>query len=709
MDGKLHIMRPLSLENWFISLRQLKGVGDKVFLMLETLLRRDNPVMRDLLFHLPVDAIDRSLTPEISEASHGHIVTLLVNIDSHYAAPRGMRRVPYRIACHNQQLNLNLIFFSVKGDYLSKQFPIGESRLVSGKLEQGKQGWQMVHPQMVAKPEMAEKVTILEPAYALTAGLHHRKLLDLISQVISTLSPLPEWQDSHFLQLQKWDGFYQSLQRIHQPQEPNDISSNGIYRQRLAYDELLASQLALCVVRQNMQRTKVAEIVDVAGTIRKQLLHYLPFTLTQGQLEVLNEIDADMQSGQRMLRLLQGDVGSGKTVVALAAMLAVVKAGGQAALMVPTEILGRQHLKAFRKILKPLNIPVAMLSGTSDKAERQKILAALNDGRLPLIIGTHSVFQDTVIFKNLMLAVVDEQHRFGVNQRLKLAKKGRATHMLLMSATPIPRSLTMTLFGDMDVSILREKPAGRMEIKTSASPISKYEKVMKAVQTAIERGEKIYWICPLVEESETMELDLAAAVDRHREFSQRFGRLTDVTLVHGRIKGAEREREMQRFASGDSQLLVATTVVEVGVDVPDATIMVIEHAERFGLSQLHQLRGRVGRSDKPSSCLLLYADKISETSMERLRVMRQSNDGFFLAEEDLRLRGSGEILGTRQSGMPSFTFAELPRDNDLLKAAHTEVKLILHHDSDLQSNRGNALRMLLYLFGQDEKLRFLKS
>lgn len=702
-------MRPTELDNWFVSLRSLKGVGDKVFAMLQVLLNRDAPCVRDLLMHMPVDAVDRSLTSEITGASEGQVVTLQLLIDKHYASPRGRRRIPYRIACHNEQISLNLIFFNAKGDYLSRSFPEGETRLVSGKLEQGSQGWQMVHPQMVAKPEMADKVAKLEPIYPLTTGLHHRKLLDLMEQAIERANKIPEWQDVAFKKSKGWRCFYRSLQLIHQPEQRESLSSNGPYYQRLIYDELLASQLTLALVREKMQRSKQAAMVKPEGKLRQQLMKTLPFTLTNGQQEVMAEIDADMMSGRRMLRLLQGDVGAGKTVVALAAMLAVVEAGGQAALMVPTEILGRQHLAVFKKILTPLGIPIAMLSGSADKPRRQQILDGLETGRLSLVIGTHSVFQDSVIFNNLMLAVVDEQHRFGVNQRLKLSEKGVGTHLLLMSATPIPRSLTMTLFGDMDVSILREKPTGRLEIKTSASPLSRYEKVMQSIEEALKRGEKIYWICPLVEESETVELDLAAAVDRHREFSKRFGKLTNVTLVHGRIKGDEREAEMQRFASGDSQLLVATTVVEVGVDVPDATIMIIEHAERFGLSQLHQLRGRVGRSDKPSSCLLLYADKVGETSRERMRVMRESNDGFYLAEEDLRLRGGGELLGTRQSGLPGFKFADLPRDQALLKAARDEVKLILHQDADLESERGKALRMLLYIFGQNEKLRFLKS
>ena len=702
-------MRPKELDSWFLSLRHLKGVGEKVFEQFQRLLGRDDPRVIDLLMHLPVDVVDRSLTAEVTEESEGQTVTLQVTIGEHYAPAPGRRRAPYRIACENENISLMLVFFNGRGDYLTRTFPKGEVRLVSGKLEQGKQGWQMVHPQMVARLEQQDQVAKLEPVYPLTQGMHHRKLLEIMTQCVTQAHELPEWQEEAWHQSQKWQSFYKSLIRLHQPKAPEDISVVSPYVQRLIYDELLASQLTLALVRERMQRTTQAPLIQTDGTLRAQLLQSLPFQLTNGQQAVLTEITQDMAAGTRMLRLLQGDVGSGKTIVALLAMLTVVEAGGQAALMVPTETLGRQHLKAFQALLEPLGIAVAMLSGSMENTERKQVLANMEDGSLPLLIGTHAVFQEKVNFHKLMLAVVDEQHRFGVKQRLKLSEKGQGTHILLMSATPIPRSLTMTMFGDMDVSILREKPAGRQEIKTSAVPLSRYEKVMQSVEAALARGEKIYWICPLVEDSEMAELDLANATERHREFAQRFARLTNVTLIHGRIKGDEREIEMQRFASGESRLLVATTVVEVGVDVPDATIIVIEHAERFGLAQLHQLRGRVGRSDKASSCLLLYADQIGDYSQERLKAMRESNDGFFLAEEDLRLRGSGELLGTRQSGVPEFHFAELPRDQDHLKAARDQVKLILHRDVELQSEQGRHLRCLLYLFGQDEKLRFLKG
>ncbi len=702
-------MRPTELDSWFLSLRHLKGVGDKLFIQFQQLLKRDAPCVRDLLMHLPVDVVDRSMTSTVSDETAGQVVTLQLTIGRHHAPRNGFRRAPYKISCENDQLSLSLVFFNGRAPYLNQQFPEGEVRLVSGKLEQGKQGWQMVHPQMVARPELEDKVAKLEPVYPLTAGMYHRKLLEVIVQACEQMRALPEWQDEAWLTSKGWLGFSASLRRLHQPNEREDISIISRYYQRLAYDELLASQLTLALVREKMRRSTKAPIIENKGNLRSQLMQNLPFQLTNGQQHVLSEIDGDMASGERMLRLLQGDVGSGKTIVALAAMLSVVEAGGQAALMVPTEILGRQHLAAFKQFLEPLGIPVALLSGSAEPAERKQIIAQLASGELPLIIGTHAVFQDSVTFHRLMFAVVDEQHRFGVNQRLQLSEKGQGTHILLMSATPIPRSLTMTLFGDMDVSILREKPAGRQEIITRALPIGRYEKVMESVAQALGRGEKIYWICPLVEGSEETETELAAATERHREFAHRFKNLTNVTLVHGRIKGQEREVEMQRFASGESKLLVATTVVEVGVDVPDATIIIIEHAERFGLAQLHQLRGRVGRGNQQSSCVLLYADKISEYGTERLKAMRESNDGFYLAEEDLRLRGGGEILGTRQSGLPGFHFAELPRDELLLKTARDETKLILNRDAELQSPQGQALRTLLYLFGQDEKLRFLKG
>jgi ATP-dependent DNA helicase RecG len=697
-------MRPEILHRWFTPAENLKGVGEAIHGHLRRLLNTPQgelPRLKDLAFHLPVEVVDRRNTI----LANGEIVTLKVTVESH--DPPARRGVPYRVNCKYQSTIITLTFFHAKGDYLERQLPVGQERVISGKLENTGRGWQMVHPDAIGMPAELAEIAKLEPVYPLTYGLVQRRLAQQIQQALKLLTPLPEWQDVHLLAQKQWPSLLECLQRLHAPQLREDLMATSPYFQRIAYDELLASQLALALIRERLKRSVAGLIMRAEPQgIRQKLQESLPFILTEGQQKVLAEIDADMASGQRMLRLLQGDVGSGKTVVALMAMMTAIEVGAQAALMVPTEILGRQHLAFMRS----LGVEAVMLSGNTEPAERKQILAGLENGTIKLVIGTHSLFQDTVHFHKLGMVVIDEQHRFGVNQRLALAEKGKkagGAHILLMTATPIPRSLTLTLFGDMDVSLLTEKPKGRQPITTRAVSLARGEEVLQGIQRALDAGEKIYWICPLVEGGEEEKEELAAATLRHVEFTARFG--AKIGLAHGRMKGEEREIAMARFASGADRLLVATTVVEVGVDVPDATIMVIEHAERFGLAQLHQLRGRVGRGDKPSSCILLYGDKIGEVGRDRLRIMRESNDGFVIAEADLRLRGSGEVLGTKQSGMPEFRFADIGRDGELLQIARDECKLILHHDPELKSTRGEALRCLLYLFEQDKNVRLLGS
>jgi ATP-dependent DNA helicase RecG len=712
-------MRPQPLFRWFSSVEHLKGVGDVILGHLRRLLRSPEgelPRFKDLAFHLPVEVLDR----RNQNLQQGAVVTLLVMVERHEAPAGSRRAVPYRVMCKTaQSVMITLTFFHSKGDYLLKQLPIGQERVISGRVENTGYGWQMAHPDAIGMPQEYQEIARLEPIYPLTAGLMQRKLAVLIQQVLKLLTPLPEWQDAHWLKQQQWVSLQESLHHLHHPEKREDLLATSPYFQRIAFDELVASQLALALIRERIKRRSLQWQIDTeaAMALRAALLEMLPFQLTEGQQAVLAQIDADMQEGGRMLRLLQGDVGSGKTVIALLTVLSAVASGVQAAIMVPTEILARQHLAFMQPLLEKLGIAAVMLSGNTPALERQRILAGLQQGTIPVVIGTHALFQDSVVFKQLGVAVIDEQHRFGVQQRLTLAEKGINTHILLMTATPIPRSLTLTLFGDMDISRLTEKPKGRQPITTRSTPLTRIEEVLQAMERALQTGSKIYWICPLVEgaeedaaliprEREERE-EIAAATLRHAEFTARYGH--QVGLLHGRMKGEEREAVMARFASGEDRLLVATTVVEVGVDVPDATIMVIEHAERFGLAQLHQLRGRVGRGAIPSSCLLLYGEKLSAVAKDRLRILRESNDGFLIAEEDLRLRGSGEILGLKQSGMPEFHFADIGRDANLLQVARDECKLILHRDPELASERGKALRCLLYLFEQDKNVKLLGS
>lgn len=707
--------RPDILSPLFADVQRIKGVGEHLAACLGRLLHRDAKAAssyRDMLFHLPVAVIDRRFSPALNEAPDGVVATFEVDIISHHPPPHGRRHMPYRILCANDTGRLNLAFFHVKGDYLEKQHPVGESRVVSGRVEYFGGLPQISHPDYIVAGHEKWKVAKLEPIYPLTAGLTNKQMAWLTDAALKAVPQLPEWCDPSYIRQQGWGDWKASISAAHRPQNQAEVDSSPA-RARLAYDELLANQLALALAR-GRTRKQAGLVVASSGALRQKMEAALPFTLTSGQRDVLAEMAEDMASGGRMLRLLQGDVGSGKTVVAMLAMAGVIEMGKQAALMAPTDILARQHAALFTRLLQPLGLRVMLLTGkVGTPKERAAMRAEVAAGAVDIVIGTHALFQESVSFKDLALVVVDEQHRFGVAQRMQLAEKAVIPpHILLMTATPIPRTLTMTVFGDMDSSVLREKPAGRQPVDTRAMPLEKVPEVVAALHRAIAEGNKVYWICPLVEEAEAdavadAKADLAAAEARHKAFVAEFG--DRVGLVHGRMKPDAREPVMQGFAGDRYDILVATTVVEVGVDVPDATIMVIEHAERFGLSQLHQLRGRVGRGSRKSSCILLYRHPAGEVGEQRLRIMRETEDGFRIAEEDMRLRGAGDVLGTRQSGLPDFHFADLARDTTLVLAARDDVKLILHQDAKLESPRGQALRTLLYLFSYDENIRYLRS
>lgn len=706
------MMRPESLFALFSDVNRLAGVGPAVKATLARLLGAADPlsvILRDLVFHLPVGVTDRRNSPPLSQAKEGQLVTLIVTVGAHQRpAGKFSRKIPYKVLCHTAEGMLTLTFFHARHEQIAKLLPEGEQRVVSGHVERYGARVQMTHPDLIVPVSALAEVMKLEPVYGLTAGLSNRQLTKIMRLGLAKLPDLPEWIDRALFTQRGWQHWKPALLSAHAPQEATDILPASIARTRLAYDELLANQLALAIARQGL-RKRSGRPIAAGRMLRAKTQAMLPFTLTDGQQKALAEIDADMNSGERMLRLLQGDVGSGKTVVALMTMLSAVEAGAQAALMAPTELLAKQHAAFFERTLGELGIRTVLLTGSLKGKEAERIHAEIASGEAQCIIGTHALFQQKVMFKDLAVAVIDEQHRFGVRQRTMLVEKSPSTHLLVMTATPIPRTLVMAAFGDMDTSILAQKPAGRQPIATKAVPLSREEEVLQGVARTLERGEKVYWVCPLIEESdeETQMPDLAAAQARYVEFTHRFkGR---AALAHGRMSQQERDRAMEGFAGSDFDLLVATTVVEVGVDVSDATVMVIEHAERFGLSQLHQLRGRVGRNDKPSACILLYADPCGETAKARMRVLRETNDGFRIAEEDRKLRGGGDVLGTRQSGMPGFHFADMEFHAELLEVAHQDARLALHHDPRLVSERGNALRHLLYLFRHDDNIRLLEA
>jgi ATP-dependent DNA helicase RecG len=703
-------MRPHILTPLFAGLRDLDGIGPRLQKLLKRLLaphsQDDDAKIVDLLFHFPFSLIDRSARPTISEAVPGELATIEVTVTEHRAPPRGQRRIPYRVNCTDDTGSLELVFFHARSEYLQKLLPVGETRIDSGKLEDYSGRLQMTHPDHVVNLSELDELPLLEPVYPLTAGLSGKVVRKALTQALKRLPDMPEWQDAAWMAKNSWTPFSRAIANIHAPQADTDLLASAPARQRIAFDELLANQLALALVRAKLRKVPGRATVGT-GKLRGKILGELPFTLTPSQNFVLDEISADMSEPARMLRLLQGDVGSGKTIVALLAMTSAVEAGRQAALMAPTELLARQHLKTLTPLCEAAGIRLALLTGREKGKQREQILSALESGELDLLLGTHALFQEGVEFKDLGLAVIDEQHRFGVHQRLALQAKSGAggTDIMVMTATPIPRTLLLTHYGDMEVSKLLEKPAGRQPVATRAMSVERLGDIMDRLGSAIEDGAQAYWVCPLVEASDM--LDATAAEDRLSTLQKRFG--DKVGLVHGQMPGTDKDAVMQAFAAGDISILVATTVIEVGVDVPNATIMVIEHAERFGLAQLHQLRGRVGRGSEKSACILLYKPPLTDTAHTRLNALRETEDGFLIAEEDLKLRGGGEVLGTRQSGMPEFRIAALPRDTELLAVARDDARLILRSDPELTGDRGDALRTLLYLFERDEAIRLLKA
>ena len=697
-------MRPSMLDPLFASLTSLPGIGPRLGKLFARLLDREEPRVVDLLFHLPAGTIDRRARPKLRDVVADTVVTVAVVVDRHRPPPPNRPRAPYQIYAHDETGDITLTFFNARKDYLEKLLPVGEKRIVSGTAASYDGMLQMVHPDRVVSEADLAKLPLVEPVYPLTEGLGLNIVRKAADAALAKVPLLPEWQDEAWLRQQEWPAFAAALARLHHPGEPGAVAPETPAWSRLAYDELLAGQLALALVRANQKRLAGRPSIG-DGRLAKKITDTLPYSLTHSQAHAIAEINADLAKPERMLRLLQGDVGAGKTVVALLAAATVVEAGRQAALMAPTEILARQHLKTIAPLAQSAGLRVAILTGRERGRERADILGRLEAGELDLLVGTHALFQEEVAFRDLALAIVDEQHRFCVHQRLALACKGEAVDVLVLTATPIPRTLVLTYFGDMDVSQLREKPAGRQPIDTRAVPLSRINEVVAAVGRALARGERVYWVCPLVAESEVS--DLAAAEQRFADLKQHFGAAVD--LVHGKMKGADKDAAMARFAAGETQLLVATTVIEVGVDVPEATVMVIEHAERFGLAQIHQLRGRVGRGRERSTFLLLYRAPLSETAKARIEILRETEDGFRIAEEDLRLRGEGDVLGTRQSGMPGFKVARIEAHGPLLEPARKDAQLILARDPALTSERGQALRHLLYLFERDEAIRLLRA
>ncbi len=701
-------MRPTFLDPIFAPVSTLPRIGPKLTPLFDRLISRgDGQPARivDLILMPPFRVMDRGSQTKVEWVQEGTDATVTVQVGRYQWAPEGKSRLPQRIHCSDDTQDITLTFFQAKRQWLEKAFPIGETVSVFGHIEFFNGRISMVHPEKITMNNEDGTLRMIEPIYPRTAGLSQRVVLHAVESALKQLPQLPEWGEASVLARHELPPFNTSLKSLHNPVDQASLDPLNPYRKRLAYDEFLAAQLALAVVRRGQHKV-AGDAKAPTGLITAKLQAALPFQLTGAQTRSIAEISADLSSPERMLRLLQGDVGSGKTMVALFAMAQAAEAGFQSVLMAPTEILARQHFAGLQKLGEAAGLRLGLLTGKMKTGEKNAVLAALADGTLHGVFGTHALFQDKVTFANLGLVVVDEQHRFGVHQRLALSSKGSAPDMLVMTATPIPRTLVLAAYGDMDSSKLDEKPKGRLPIHTIAMPVERLDDLAARIETVMAEGAKIYWICPLVEDSDELE-GIISAETRHKWASSRFK--GQVGLIHGRMDTAEKDAAMETFRSGATPLLIATTVIEVGVDVPDATIIVIESAERFGLAQLHQLRGRVGRGDKPSSCVLLYTGPLSATARARLDIMRQTEDGFRIAEEDLKLRGEGELLGTRQSGEVSFCLADLSAHKDMLETARDDAKLILNRDPELTSDRGQALRVLLYLFGKDEAARLLRA
>ncbi|MEM7024317.1 MAG: ATP-dependent DNA helicase RecG [Pseudomonadota bacterium] len=701
---------PANPELLLTPLRTVRGVGPVLATRLARLLGRGEGTARriDLLFHVPQGATEHRLD---AEPAPNKRVTIEVTVD-HHRPQRGAARFrrkgprsPYTIRCWTEIGWMDLVYFRAREIHLRDALPEGELRVVTGTLVRFKDRWQMVHPELVTTRADLLRDGPLRPVYPLTEGLTQRALGRVVSSTLAHLPCVPEWQDPAWLACQRWPGFEEAIHSLHRPHSAAHLGLESPARRRLAFDELVANQLALALLRQrDATRLRCRRASQVPSRLRKAVLDSLPFQLTPGQRGALEEIDQDLTAPARMLRLLQGDVGSGKTLVALLAMLGTVESGGQAALLAPTEILAVQHATTLTQLLAPLGLAPTLLTGRERGARRRAVLKQVASGAAKIVVGTHALFQENVDYADLTLAVVDEQHRFGVGQRLEFVAKGDAD-LLIMSATPIPRTMVLSLYGDMAVSELRSKPPGRQPIETRVMPLGRIEAILKAVEKALERGERLYWVCPRVTGGE--DSDPTAAEQRCAMLQTRFG--DQVGLVHGQMTSGEKDAAMAAFAAGGMGLLVATTVIEVGVDVPEAGVMVIEHAERFGLAQLHQLRGRVGRGTRRSSCLLLYDEPLGPTARARLEILRATEDGFRIAEEDLRLRGPGELLGSRQSGLPALLLADLAVHADLLAPARDDVRRFLALDPELETPRGQALRLLLQIFERDVAVRYISA
>ena len=691
-------IRPERFFPLFSAVSNLSGVGPKASAGLENL---GVTRVRDLLFFLPVGGVERVRVLGLHSISLPKVVTIEVTVKSYQQTKKTS---PIRVLVSCAKSELELVFFHARIDWIKSILPENERKVISGKLEAFSNGLQIIHPDYIVPLADKNKIPDFEPIYPLSKGISQKFLIKTISQAIDKNLVFSEWINRSIVEKFQWPVFDVAISMAHYPKNFDHTRPESLARERLAFDELFAYQMSLALARLHFRRTKGVSVRG-SGLLTNKLRKQLSFSLTDSQEKAIVEINQDLVSELRMNRLLQGDVGSGKTIVALFSILTVVEFGGQAALLAPTEILARQHYETIRAILDNINISVVLLTGNDKGATRRLKLAQIRDGSNQVIIGTHALFQETVIYDNLVFAVIDEQHRFGVQQRMALGMKGLSVDVLVMTATPIPRSLALTYFGDMDISVLTDKPKSRKPIKTAVMSDKKIERILDRLEGSLNNGQSVYWVCPLIEENEVLKLTSAEL--RQSILKKRFPQ-KNVGLVHGQMSSEDKDIVLRKFSDGEISLLVSTTVIEVGLDVPLASIMIVEGAERFGLAQLHQLRGRVGRGADASSCILIYSGKLSKNSKARLEILRDTEDGFKISEEDLRIRGAGDVLGLEQSGIPKFLVANLENQNYLLEMARDDSRMLLENDPTLSTSRGVAVRDLLYLMDLQRSLAYIQ-
>ena len=705
--SNLLVQRPNNIFSLFSSLKSINGVGEKKLKILE---KKIGPYLINLLFYLPLRSVNRFEYTSLKTIKHNEIITCELEVIEINIPPFNYRKKVnvskiITFGLNNEKnIRLDIIYFGRNTQYLKNIYQLGKKLIISGKFESFNGLGQIVHPDYVLPIKDKIKIPKIENIYSLFEGVTQKFISKIIIESLDKIPDIPEWLSEKTIKENQFLSWKTSIKKIHMPDDIYDTSLDNIYRKRLALDELLANQISMKMLKSKISKTKNKPVINESKLV-SEFYKLIPFKLTQNQEEVINEIKSDINSNTTMIRMLQGDVGSGKTIVALISILYAISNGSQAVLLVPTEILAIQHYNNIKKLTENMNLEIDLLLGESkhvgSKKSRLKLIEKIKCGVSQIIIGTHALFSKNISYHNLSLAVIDEQHRFGVKQRLEITEKGENVDVLVMTATPIPRSLALTAYGDMDISSIREKPSGRTPIKTYVMPQSKLENVLLSINRAINNGDLIYWVCPLIEESESLDI---VAVNERYDFLKNYFENLRISLVHGKQKQDEREKSIEDFRVGKSKILVATTVIEVGVDIPDATIMVIECAERFGLAQIHQLRGRVGRSDKQSSCILLYKSQLTPIAHSRLKILKESENGFEIAENDLILRGQGEILGSKQSGNIDFKFVDLHVHSDLISLARKEAEHLLENDSKF-----NKINILLSIFENNESIKLLKG